>query len=144
QSMAESLKANGKTILAVDFNPEQVRRCKRRGLNVIYGDANDAEFLHKLPLKKAKWIISALPQHTSGILLEDPREMIIQGLKDTEYKGKIAIACHDDEDTKRFKKRGTNLIFQPFTDASNQAVETLLAFKEEKKAVRKKKVTKKK
>jgi len=147
RAMAKGFKAAGKEILVVDFNPEQVKRSKRQGLNVIFGDAHDTEFLHKLPLKKAKWVISALPQRGPGILHEDPREVIIQGLKDTDYKGKTAIAVHSEEGAKKFKKLGTDVIFQPFEDASHQAVETVLEYKPEKpkaKPKAKKKLTKKK
>jgi len=122
RAMAQEFIENGKKILAVDFNPEEVRRWRLKGYDAMYGDANDPEFFHALPLKKAHWVISALPQHNTGLTHEDPRLIIVQALKDAKFKGNVAVACHHQESVEYFGSLGVTQVFLPFQDAAKQAV----------------------
>lgn len=126
QAMARDFLDNGQSLLAVDFNPEEVRRWRTKGYDAIYGDANDTAFFHALPLKNAKWVVSALPQHNTGLTHQDPRAVILQALKEEEFAGQIAVACHHEESVKRFKKHGATLVLLPFKDAAQQAVERVI------------------
>jgi voltage-gated potassium channel Kch len=51
----------GKAFLAVDFDPDVVKGLKDSGVNSIYGDAEDSDFLEELPLEKSKLVISTIP-----------------------------------------------------------------------------------
>lgn len=51
----------GKAFLAVDFDPDVVKGLKDSGVNSIYGDAEDSDFLDELPLEKSKLVISTIP-----------------------------------------------------------------------------------
>ncbi|MEM6781472.1 MAG: cation:proton antiporter [Pseudomonadota bacterium] len=132
QAMAHNFMDEGQSVLAVDFDPEMVRAWKAKGHDVVYGDANDTEFFHNLPLKNTRWVISALPQHDTGITHDDPRFMILQGLKDNGYQGKIGFACHNQPNAENFRKHGVDLIFLPFHDASQRAVNMVLEFEDTK------------
>lgn len=129
QLIVKDLLAEGYTVLAVDFNPEEVKRWRALGHAAIYGDACDPEFYYSLPLKKAQWVISALPQRHIGITHQDPRKVIVRSLKDQGFKGKIAVACHDEEVAQDFKSRGADQIFLPFHDAADRAVNLLREYK---------------
>jgi Kef-type K+ transport system membrane component KefB len=126
RAMAEAFKENGKTILAVDLNPEEVRRWRNTGYDAMYGDAHDPDYFHSLPLKRVKWVISALPQHDTGLTHEDPRLVILQSLRDEKFQGKVAVACHQPESAELFKGLGAEKIFLPFHDAAKQAVEMVV------------------
>lgn len=127
QAMADGFIANGQKLLLVDFNPEEIKKWRKAGHDAVYGDANDPEFFHTLPLKKAKWVVSALPQHNTGVTHEDPRLVILQALKDNKFKGQIAVAAHHQTSIERFQQLGASTVFLPFVDAANHAVEMVLS-----------------
>lgn len=127
QAMAERFLENGKTVLAVDFNPEEIRNWRSKGHDAVYGDASDPEFFHTLPLKKEQWVICALPPHNTGLTHEDPRLVLLQSLKDCKFKGQIAVACHTQKSVERFQDLEVSTIFFPYQDAAQQAVAIVLA-----------------
>jgi Kef-type K+ transport system membrane component KefB len=47
----------GQRHLVVDHSPEVVDTLNREGVDAVYGDGNDTEFLEDLPLEKAKMIV---------------------------------------------------------------------------------------
>lgn len=64
-----------KRYLIVDFNPERVKRLTSKGVNCIYGDASDLDFLNELKIEKAQLIVSTIPEkETNQIILEKVRE----------------------------------------------------------------------
>ncbi len=68
--VCEALKEKGVSYAVVDIDPEMVKRLKRQGIEAIFGDASDIEFLSALPLAKAKMIISTIPHpETEKILI---------------------------------------------------------------------------
>jgi hypothetical protein len=80
-AIAEHLRKDNLKLLAVDFNPDEVRNWRALGFDAVYGDACDHEFIGHLPLKSVKWVVSAMPQHDLGLTHEDPRLVLIDGLK---------------------------------------------------------------
>lgn len=130
QVMMQNFLDKGQSVLAVDFNPVEVKKWKEEGFDVVYGDAHDPEFFHILPLKNAKWVISALPpQHARGITHEDPRLVILNSLKDLKYKGRIALACHNQNNADQLIALGADIAFLPFHDAAQKASEIVMAKK---------------
>lgn len=127
KAIAHFLHQEGFNLLAVDFNPDEVRRWRKQGHPVMYGDASDPSFLGALPLQGVKWVISALPQHEVGVTHGDPRLALIDGLKHHEYSGGIAISTQQIHDVKALKERGATLVLLPFHDAAEQAVERIKA-----------------
>lgn len=126
QAIAEHLIKNNFKVLAVDFNPDEVNAWRRRGHYAVYGDACDIEFMVSLPLKNVQWAISALPQHAPGLTHDDPRIMLVQGLKEHRYKGKIAVSTQHVSQVQALKEKGVDLVFLPFDDAADRAVEKII------------------
>lgn len=122
KTMAHYLEQEGFSMLAVDFNPREVRLWRERGKAVIYGDACDPDFISSLPLSGVKWVISAMPQHDLGLTHKDPRLVLIDGLKDRGYQGGIAISTQNPGDVETLEERGAGLVLLPFHDAAEQAV----------------------
>lgn len=125
RAIADHLMKNGYRILAVDFNPDEVRRWRKRGIDALYGDAFDQEFIGSLPLKDVKWVISAMPQHDLGLTHEDPRRVLMDSLKQQHYRGKIAISTQQVHDRQSLIDQGADLVFLPFHDAAERAVERI-------------------
>ena len=125
KAIAHYLNQEGFRLLAVDFNPDEIRSWRDQGHYAMYGDASDPSFLDSLPLKGVKWVISAMPQHDIGVTHEDPRISLIEGLKAQGYEGEIAISTQKIDDQKIWKKKGVSLILLPFYDAAEQAVKRI-------------------
>jgi K+ transport systems, NAD-binding component len=125
-AIAREVLAEGKKLLAVDFNPESVRAWRARGLDAVYGDASDPEFLGQLPLEHAQWVISALPQHETGVTHEDPRLTLIDGLRSAGYRGHIAVATHKLDEVEILEAKGAKTVMLPFQDAASKAVSQIL------------------
>lgn len=124
-AIGENLRKEGYRLLAIDFNPQVVRESRNRGHQTIYGDACDEEFIDALPIKDVRWVISALPQHDTGLMHQDPRIILIEGLKSRSYGGKIAVSGHHLHEKSAFRARGADLVFLPFYDAADRAIERL-------------------
>lgn len=124
-AIAMNLKMNHYTILGVDYDPEAIRRWRKHGMDSTYGDAWDFELLAQLPFKEAKWVVSAIPQADFGIAQEDPRQALIEGLKRENYKGKVAVTARHPEEAELLKENGADLVFLPFYDAADRAVERM-------------------
>ena len=127
-AVAERLIRDGFFLLAVDFNPDEVRRWREQGHDVVYGDASDQEFIAHLPLKGVRCILSTMSQHDIGLTHEDPRLVLIDELKRQNYSGKIAVSMQqtvDKEGLEALRDKGADYIFLPYYDAADQAVERL-------------------
>lgn len=124
-AIALNLKKSHYTILGVDYDPEVVRRWRMKGGDAIYGDVWDFELLAQLSFNKTRWVISAIPQTDFGLAQEDYRQALIEELKRENYKGKIALTAQHLEEAELLKKNGADLVFLPFYDAAERAVERM-------------------
>jgi Kef-type K+ transport system membrane component KefB len=124
-AIAKLLREEQIRILAIDFNPEEVRRWTQLGFDTLYGDACDQEFIAALPLEGVRWVIAALPQHELGLTHKDAREVLIEALEARHYEGKIAVATQHLHDVEHLKAKGADVVLLPFTDAAEKAVERI-------------------
>lgn len=119
------LKNKGIRVLGVDFNPIAVRRWRNLGLNTEYGDVTDLEFVSTLPLGTAKWVVSTIPIHLTGVSYEDTRRTLIQAVRSFRFRGRIAVTSHSEADTKEQLAFGADIVLEPFQDAADRAVDLL-------------------
>ncbi|HAT1926127.1 TPA: cation:proton antiporter [Legionella pneumophila] len=119
-----------KNVLAVDFNPDEVREWEFKGYDAIYGDACDIEFVASLPLNQVKWIICTIPQHVLGVTHQDPRIILTETLKQANISSRIAVTTHHPSEMELLKNIGVDVIFQPFHDAATRAVEIIMELSE--------------
>lgn len=113
-------------VLAVDFNPDEVREWEYQGYDATYGDACDIEFVASLPLNQVKWVICTIPQHLLGVTYQDPRVILTETLKQTKFSSRIAVTTHHTSEVESLKALGVDVILQPFYDAATRAVEIIL------------------
>jgi len=125
KQIAHFLQQEGFNLLAIDFNPDEVKQGRNLGHPVVYGDASDPAFINDLPLENVKWVISALPQHHIGVTHEDPRLALIGELKQRNYTGGIAVSTQHVDDEKLLLEKGAAIVLLPFYDAAERAVERL-------------------
>lgn len=119
------LHQRGVRVLGVDFSPAAVQRGRELGLDATFGDATDPEFVSELPLADAKWLVSTVPVHLPGVSVEDARRTLIQLSRLAGFKGRVAVASHNDRDTRDLGQAGADVVLEPFQDAADRAVDIL-------------------
>ena len=124
-AIAQRLIKNDISALGADFNPAAVRTWRARGLDTIYGDLTDQEFLTHLPLKGVQWVISTATDRETGIAQEDSRIAMIKTLRKFGYGGKIAVTSQHGTRMEELIEAGADLVLQPFQDAADRAVDLI-------------------
>ena len=118
-AIATNLRERGCSVLAVDFDPTTVKNHVRNGFIVHYGDAEDPEFVATLPLTHAKWVVSTVRDRTIN-------HMLLHGLRQNNYRGKVAAASAGHRDAELLKREGVDLVLIPYVDAAKEAVDRLM------------------
>ncbi|CAN5600131.1 cation:proton antiporter [soil metagenome] len=112
--IAQQLHSNGVAVLGVDFDPQALGRAERRGLRVLYGDAEDSDLVGRLPLECARWVVSSSPDRTTNLAL-------LHSLRHHDYEGRVAVAAHLDHHAEALREAGVDLVLRPFLDAAQLA-----------------------
>ncbi|MFN3594714.1 MAG: NAD(P)-binding protein, partial [Thiobacillaceae bacterium] len=120
ERLARRLAEVGVSVLGVDFDPETVRRLRRQGLAIRFGDGQDPDFLESLPLDGVPWVVSTLPD------LESNR-MLLHALAERGYGGEVAVVARDEAQGSALKRAGVPTVLYPFRDAVDFTVEHLAA-----------------
>ncbi|HMM70990.1 MAG TPA: NAD-binding protein, partial [Rhodocyclaceae bacterium] len=115
---AHKLHEKGLCVLGVDFDPEVADPRGAKGVEVRFGDAQDPEFLDTLPLARAPWVVSTLPDLASNRLL-------LHALTERGYGGDLAIVARDDATGAALKSAGVPIVLYPVHNAVDYAVEHL-------------------
>jgi len=105
-------------VLGVDFDPEVVSFWHRQELPTLYGDAEDPELFHSIPLSRAKWVINTIRG-------EDQCLVLLNTLKQHNFKGRIALTAHTVNDKDALMNVGADLVLLPFRDAAREAAYSL-------------------
>jgi Trk K+ transport system NAD-binding subunit len=116
--LMEHLLRRKNAIVGFDFDPIALDKWHKRKVPVLYGDMADPEMHEHLPLKKARWVISAVRSKEMNLAL-------IHNLKKDGYAGKVALTATNSQEAAEFEKAGANLVFRPFEDATEQAADAL-------------------
>jgi Kef-type K+ transport system membrane component KefB len=119
-AVAENLLERGCRLLAVDFDPEVVKRHNHDRYTVHYGDAEDPEFVASLPLKRAKWVVSTVRDRAIN-------RMLLHGLRQQGYCGKVAISSSSNRDAALSDGDDVDLLLIPYSDAAKEAADRLVA-----------------
>ncbi|MGJ3230635.1 MAG: cation:proton antiporter [Oceanicaulis sp.] len=124
-AIAQRLLKQGVSTLGADFNPASVGLWRQRGLDAVYGDLSDQEFITHLPLNGVKWVISTAADHELGVAGEDSRIAMIRTLRKFGYAGKIAVTSQHGVRVNELKQAGADLVLEPFHDAADRAVDLI-------------------
>lgn len=112
--LSGQLQQQGLIVLGVDFDPETVRQRRLQGMQTRFGDAEDPGFPQTLPLARARWVVSTLPQLEINLAL-------LHALREHGFRGRVAMATHADEDAAVLTRMGVDRVFSPYTDAADFA-----------------------
>jgi Trk K+ transport system NAD-binding subunit len=105
-------------VLGIDFDPRMLARAEARGVTVMYGDAEDADLVKRLPLDCAEWALSSSPDRTTNLVL-------LRALREAGYDGRVALTAHFESAARQLEAGGADLVLRPFVDAADDAVRAL-------------------
>jgi Trk K+ transport system NAD-binding subunit len=120
QHLVRRLRDRGLHVLVVDWDPRSIGAGEDESdLDVVFGDAEDAEYPANLPLRDVPLVVSTVPSaETSRALTEHLRRW--------GYRGALALTAHDDDTAGRLDDLGVDLVLRPFRDAAATATDELL------------------
>jgi len=99
-------KTLGKTFLAVDFDPDVIKTLNESGINCVYGDAEDGEFLEEISIDKVKVVISTIPDYeTNSYMLGKIRE------KNEEVI--VILLAYDIQEAMNLYEKGATYVVLP-------------------------------
>lgn len=119
--ITRQLTDRGRQVLGVDFDPDVVRRLRECDCTVVYGDAEDPEFAATLPLSRADWVISSVPQLSVNLAL-------LQSLARHGFIGRTATTAHNAHSAEEQRRAGSDVVLLPFLDAAKEAVDRVCGF----------------
>ena len=108
------LTAAGRSVVAVDFDPDIVNRWNRNGITAFFGSAEDIDFLESLPLAQARWVVSTIPSAEVSLAL-------LHALRHHDYQGRIALTALSARDAQRLRSTDADIVVEPYSTAT-QAV----------------------
>jgi len=115
------MSARGRVILGIDFDPEAVRLWKMNGEYAVFGDVEDPDFAHALPLSNARWVVSSIRDD----LLNN---RIIGTLRHAGYQGHFACAAESSFGASdEALQECTDIVFNVFEDSAVQAADLVFA-----------------
>lgn len=113
-----ALSEAGHQPMGIDFDPRALRAWDKRGLPVLYGDADDPELPQLLPLSSLRWVVSSARSLDTNLGL-------IQALAQAGYSGRVAATAMSSQDAQALRKAGADAVLLPFATAAREAVSLL-------------------
>lgn len=104
----ENLNKMKARVLVIDYNPKSIIELSNNKVDCMYGDASDNEFLSDLNLRKAKLVISTIPDEGSNLMIK----RVLEGAKSKA----VFIGTAEQEYTAiDLYKQGTDYVILPHT-----------------------------
>jgi voltage-gated potassium channel Kch len=101
-----SFKDRGAGFLAVDFDPAIIASLENEGVNCVYGDAEDSEFLEDINISTAKIVVSTIPDYDANIFL-------IQKIRETNKDSIVVVLSHSVDEALEMYEMGASYVILP-------------------------------
>jgi len=121
------LREQGHRVLGIDFDPEALANWRRMGMDAMYGDATDPEFVTHLDLEGVRAVVSAVPRDRGALTEADPQLALLHGLRSASYRGRVFLSVQKVADADDLLRQGASVVLKPFDDAADYAVRQLTA-----------------
>jgi hypothetical protein len=118
RNIAQELQRRGRSVLGVDFDPERVKYWQQQGLATLYGDLEDAELFHALPLANAKWVVNTIPERDKSLVM-------LHSLQHSDFAGCTAVTADTLQHRQLLLDAGADVVLLPFRDAAAEAADML-------------------
>ncbi|WP_153393150.1 cation:proton antiporter family protein [Ornithinicoccus halotolerans] len=108
----------GMTVLGIDSNRTRVARLREEGMDVVEGDATDAEFWERISRAgRVRLVVLAMPFHGANLLAVDR-------LTASEFNGTVAAVAQYDDEMAEITARGADAVFQIYAGAGTALAES--------------------
>ena len=98
--------AFGEKFLAVDFNPEIIKELKEKGINCVYGDAEDGDFLDEIGIERARIIVSTIPEYETNLYL-------ITKIRSENRDAIVLLVSYNIEEAIKLYEKGATYVILP-------------------------------
>lgn len=106
QNILESLEDMHKEFMVVDFNPDVVRRLRKRGVPALYGDIADPDIQELSGIETARLVISTVPAADDSLKL-------LHGVRRLNPKAKMIMTAEREHDAVRLYEAGADYVLLP-------------------------------
>lgn len=106
QSIIRALDKSGEEVVAVDFNPDIVKKLSQKKIKICFGDIADIEIQEKVNLQKAKMVISTIPDIEDNLYL-------IKGMNKLNKRAKVVVMAYEISEAKQLYKAGADYVVLP-------------------------------
>jgi Kef-type K+ transport system membrane component KefB len=90
----------------VDFDPTAIKQLQEKNIPCFFGDADDVDFLDEIGVKKAKIIVSTIPEFKTNLNL-------VSYCKNHNPKGIVITVSHNIKNTQELYKNGASFVVMP-------------------------------
>ena len=125
----QSLKKMKASFVVVDYNPKVLLALGKEGINCIYGDAADKEFLSEICLENAKLVISTIPESNSNFAISEK-------LREINSKAVFVATAEHSKDALELYSEGTDFVIVPQHLGGNYAASMIENYFLDKKKYR--------
>ena len=126
-SVMNAFKEIGKRYLIVDFNPERIKKLSKEGVNCVYGDISDLEFVDSLRIEKSKIIVSTVPDFETNL-------MILRKIRRKNKESVVIVTARQIHEAFELYKNGADYVILPHFLGGEYAARIIEKFQEDKKS----------
>ncbi len=115
-----------KKYIVIDFNPERVEKLNSIGINCIYGDVSDIDFIDELEIEKAKIVVSTIPEIENNL-------MLLEKIRKKNKNTIIIVTAEQIFETYKLYDSGANYVILPHIIGGEYGAKIIEKAKENKK-----------
>lgn len=102
----EHFKQSGESFLVIDHNPELVKKLEGEGIDVLFGDAGNLDFLESIDRSKVRLVISTIPDAGVNTLIE-------KTIRAEHPKAIIVVVSHKIDEALEHYEKGIDYVILP-------------------------------
>lgn len=106
RTILKALESSGGRVVVIDFDPVIVKALRAEGKAVIYGDITDPDIQEVADIKKARVVISTVPD------LRD-NEAILQAVRSENPQARVILTADDENAGRRLYSLGADYVIIP-------------------------------
>ena len=114
-----TLQQEDKRVVGLDSDPIILEKVLRKGLRVVYGDAEDSELWDRLPLKRLKGILLTMPDF-------ETRSKTVKQLRHKGFSGQVGTICFHTEEKQSLERMGADFVIHPLYEAGCQLAKQIM------------------
>jgi Kef-type K+ transport system membrane component KefB len=129
--VVERLASSGCRVLVVDWDPYARLQLNdpmlAAHITMIFGDADDSEFVGSLPIGHVRWVVSTVSRI-------DTTRVLVQSLRRWGFQGRVAVTALTVRDARLLESDVRDgmidVVLEPFEEAANAAVDAITRSRE--------------